>query len=239
MEQAALDNCDMAIYASQWAANTAMEHYQVDGKKVRVFPFGGNFKMPPGREEVMRDLDRRSDAVCNLLFVGVNWVNKGGPKVMELARILHERNVPVRLHLVGCEPEVDKVPAYAKAHGFISKATPEGRARLKKLFADAHFLLLPTLADCLGLVLCEANSLGVPCMANDVGGVGEVVRPGLNGHLFPADAPASAWADRIQALFADKEAYRTMAINSRDQYEERLNWDVAGKAIKNALLELV
>ncbi len=239
LEQAALDNCDLAIYASKWAARTAMEHYKVDETKVRVFPFGGNFTNPPDRSTVIKSIEEKSFDGLELLFVGVNWVNKGGPKVMEVARILHERGIPVRLHLVGTEPEVDVLPKYAIAYGFISKATPAGRQQLKSLFSNAHFLLLPTLADCLGLVLCEANSLGVPCMANDVGGVGEVVRSGINGDLFPADAPASDWADRIAALFRDHATYRKMAMNSRAEYEERLNWDVAGKAIKKALLELV
>lgn len=239
LEQAALDNCDMAIYASKWAARTAMEYYKVDERKVRVFPFGGNFTVPPPREEVLANIEVRKFDHCELLFVGVNWINKGGPKVMELARILHERGVPIKLHLVGCEPLVDSLPPYATAHGFISKATPEGRELLKQLFAKAHFLLLPTLADCLGLVLCEANSLGVPSMANDVGGVGEVVRPGINGHLFPADAPASDWADTIERLFHDQDAYRKMALDSRSEYETRLNWDVAGRSIKEALLGLL
>jgi len=239
LEQAALDNCDLAIYASKWAAQTAMDYYKVDERKVRVFPFGGNFSVPPPRAEVLKNIEDRKFEHCELLFVGVNWINKGGPKVMELARILHERGVPLKLHLVGCEPLVDALPPYATAHGFISKATPAGRDLLKQLFANAHFLLLPTLADCLGLVMCEANSLGVPSMANDVGGVSEVVRPGINGHLFPADAPASDWADTIEKLFNDPKTYRQMALDSRTEYETRLNWDVAGRSIKEALLGLL
>jgi glycosyltransferase involved in cell wall biosynthesis len=239
LEQAALDNCDLAIYASRWAARTAMEHYKVDERKVRVFPFGGNFTEVPPKEVVEQTIQQKGAHHCELLFVGVNWVNKGGPKVLEVGRILHDRGVPVRLHLVGSDPEVHPLPPYVHAYGFISKASSEGVHQLKTLFTQAHFLLLPTLADCLGLVLCEANAVGVPCMANDVGGVGEVVRPGINGYLFPEDAPASDWADRIESLFNDRQAYLAMARNSRLQYDERLNWGVAGRAIKEALLELV
>ena len=42
MEQAALSNCRLAIYASDWAAATAKDHYNVDPAKVKVVPFGAN-----------------------------------------------------------------------------------------------------------------------------------------------------------------------------------------------------
>lgn len=239
LEQASLDNCDMAIYASQWAARTAREHYRVNESKIRVVPFGANFSVIPDATLVSRELAKRSDKECQLLFVGVNWQFKGGPKALETARLLNERGVKTRLHLVGCPPEVDVLPEWATAHGFISKETQEGRDRIASLFASAHFLLLPTLADCLGLVLCEANAFSVPAFANDVGGVGEVVKPGINGYLFPADATASDWADRIAETFSDQTGYHAMALRSRAQFEERLNWNSAGAAIHGHLSTLL
>jgi glycosyltransferase involved in cell wall biosynthesis len=239
LEQAALDNCDLAIYASQWAARTAREYYEVDERKIRVVPFGANLSSVPGAGYVAEQVGKRSDRECQLLFIGVNWVNKGGAKALEAARLLNERGLRTRIHLVGCQPEVDVLPDWATAHGFISKETQEGRDRIGALFASSHFLMLPTLADCLGLVLCEANAFGVPALANDVGGVGEVVKSGVNGELFPADAPAGEWADRIAGLFVDHQAYLAMASRSRAQFEERLNWDSAGTAIHQHLSALM
>ena len=239
LEQAALDNCDLAIYASQWAAQSAFEHYEVDEAKVRVVPFGANLSTVPSAGYVTERVAQRGFKECQLLFVGVHWNNKGGSKALEAARLLNQRGVRARLHMVGCQPEVDSLPDWAVAHGFISKGTPEGRDRITRLFSGAHFLLLPTLADCLGLVLCEANAFGVPAFANDVGGVSEVVKPGVNGQLFHPDAPASEWADKIGSLFADKDEYRQMAARSRNEYEQRLNWDSAGDAIHEHLAALV
>ena len=239
LEQAALDNCDLAIYASQWAADTAREYYRVDEAKIRVVPFGANFTTAPDRAFVAERMMGRSVRECQLLFVGSNWTNKGGPKALETARLLNERGLPARLHLVGCQPGIDVLPEWAIAHGFISKETRDGRDRLASLFAEAHILLLPTLADCLGLVLCEANAFAVPAFANDVGGVSEVVKPGVNGRLFPIDAPASDWADSIAQLFTDHGAYRQMAALSRNEFEDRLNWDSAGTAIHRHLSALM
>ena len=42
MEQAALSNCRLAIYSSEWAAKTAIDNYDVDSRKVKVVPYGAN-----------------------------------------------------------------------------------------------------------------------------------------------------------------------------------------------------
>jgi glycosyltransferase involved in cell wall biosynthesis len=239
LEQSALNNCDLAIYASQWSARTAKEHYAVNERKIRVVPFGANLSSAPSAEKVARLVPNRSDRVCELLFMGVNWINKGGPKALEIARLLNKRGIRARLHVVGCDPQANDLPNWVVAHGFVTKETKEGRAKLAELIGPSHFLLLPTLADCFGLVLCEANAFGVPCLANNVGGVGEVVKPDVNGCLFAADAPASGWADRVGEIFGDQAVYRAMAGRSRAEFETRLNWEVAGNSLRRHLDELL
>ena len=140
---------------------------------------------------------------------------------------------------MGSAPETKELPSYVVDHGFISKGTPEGKAAFNALFRKAHFLVLPTMAECYGLVLCEASAHGVPALVNDVGGTSEVVHQGLNGELFPVEAPASVWAERIAALFTDRAGYQQLARTSRRAYDERLNWRVAGSALRGLLEELV
>ena len=42
LEQSALSRCTLAIFSSEWAANTAVQNYDVHPDKVRVVPFGAN-----------------------------------------------------------------------------------------------------------------------------------------------------------------------------------------------------
>jgi hypothetical protein len=44
MEQLALTRCSLAIYGSEWAAETAADHYEVDRSKIRVVPFGATLR---------------------------------------------------------------------------------------------------------------------------------------------------------------------------------------------------
>ena len=43
-EQLALTKCRLAIYSSEWAANTAIQNYGVNPAKVKVVPFGANIE---------------------------------------------------------------------------------------------------------------------------------------------------------------------------------------------------
>jgi Glycosyltransferase Family 4 len=49
LEQSALDRCSLALYSSEWAATSALEHYRVDPRKVHVVPFGANISDEPNR----------------------------------------------------------------------------------------------------------------------------------------------------------------------------------------------
>jgi len=126
---------------------------------------------------------------------------------------------------------------YVKALGFIDKSTEQGRAQFESIFAQSHFLLLPARAEAYGLVLCEANSFGVPCLASNVGGIPTIVRDGINGQLFPPESPR-AIAETAARLFNDRAAYDRLAESSFAEYEARLNWGVAGRAVRQLLESL-
>ncbi len=74
MEQAALSNCRLAIYASDWAAKTAIDHYDVDPAKVKVVPFGANVACDRGRDDVPR---HRRPPSAPSLPAGCCWASTG------------------------------------------------------------------------------------------------------------------------------------------------------------------
>jgi glycosyltransferase involved in cell wall biosynthesis len=239
LEQEALSSSALAIYASDWAARTAIEHYNVDPARVKVVPFGANLESDRSYEDIKKILTRRSKSICKLLFLGVEWERKGGALAVETARLLNQNGIPTELHMAGLQKlPMDKLPEFVRNYGFISKATSEGRDRLDQLMMDCHFLILPTRAEAYGLVFCEANSFGMPAIATTVGGIPTIIKDDINGRLFPLSAPASAYAGYIGQLFANFPAYSDMALSSFHEYATRLNWKVAGKTIVELLRDL-
>jgi hypothetical protein len=238
VEQEALNRCCLAIYSSEWAASTALRHYAVDARKVKVVPFGANVDGLQSPDEVARVTRERSAEVCRLLFVGVDWIRKAGDFAVSVAELLNRQGVPTELNVVGCSPPRE-VPAYVKVHGYLSKAHELGARRLRRLFSECHFLLHPSRAECFGLALAEASAFALPSLAARVGGTASVVTDGVNGRLFGLDDAADAYCAYIRTLFASRDEYLRAASAAFREYAERLNWTVAGKHVCELIEEAI
>lgn len=224
-ERAALDNCRLALYASNWAADTARTHYPEHAHKIRVVPFGANLDPAYDLTQVQRLLDAKTEGVCNLLFVGINWARKGGEIALEATRLLNLRGIAAKLSIVGCKPfEPGRAPPYAEVVGFLSRGDAQQRERLAELFRTSHFFIFPTLAEAFGIVLSEAAAFGLPAITCDTGGLGDVVVDGVTGRRLRSNATAVEYADAIEALLRDKAGYRRMSVAAFERYRSCLNW---------------
>jgi glycosyltransferase involved in cell wall biosynthesis len=240
-ERAAIERARLCIFSSDWAARSAIELYGAAPAKVKVIPFGANIPSAQQRtlDQVTRMIDARPHDRCRLLFVGIGWERKGGDVAVEVARILNDRGLPTELTMLGSNPpNPSALPPFVKPIGFVDKKTEAGREQFDRIFGSSHFLLLPARAEAFGVVLCEANSYGVPDLATRVGGIPTIVKDGRNGVLFPPDDPASM-ADVVLDLLRDPRRYRELAISSFNEYAARLNWDVIGRQVKQLLEKLV
>ncbi|MDR1683623.1 MAG: glycosyltransferase family 4 protein [Candidatus Symbiothrix sp.] len=239
LEKRALQTSDLALYASDWAAQNAIQYYQVDPDKVKVVPFGANIPRPYSEEEIKKVIDSRPQDICRLIFVGVEWERKGGDFAIKVVQRLHEKKIPVHLDIVGIREELPPLPSYITNHGFISKSTPEGIQRLHELMSNAHFFLLPTRFDAYGIVFTEASAYGLPSLAPKTGGVTTVVLDNRNGMTFDLSADPEEYADYIAHLFSNRESYRRLALSSYNEYSTRLNWNTAGETIMNSIKERI
>lgn len=235
-EQLALRKCCLAIYSSEWAASSAIQHYAIDPTKVKVVPFGANLSCDRKFNDIQIILAKKDYTVCKLLFIGKEWVRKGGDTAVSVVEELLRRSLPAELHVVGCHPPGPQ-PGFVKAHGFVSKTSEQGRQLLDQLFSQAHFLILPTRADCTPVVFPEACSFGLPVLSTKVGGISTIIQDGKNGQTFPLDAGPEVYCDYIERLWLSKDEYEQLAISSFKEYSERLNWESAGRKVSDLLHE--
>ncbi len=239
MEQAALDRSRLAIYAADWAAQTAVDFYGADPARVKVVPLGANLHFDYTPADVEALIAERPAVPCRLLFVGVEWLRKGGDIALRVAERLNEQGFPAELVVVGCRPiHHEPLPPCVRVEGFVDKSTEAGRERLCTLLRQAHFLIMPSRAESYGIVYCEGNASALPCIASDAGGVPTIVRDGVNGQKFAREAPVQAYCDWITDILADRERYRDLCRSSFNEYRTRLNWGVAGRQVQALLQEL-
>jgi glycosyltransferase involved in cell wall biosynthesis len=236
LESLGIRKATRLVYPSYWAAKSAIEDYGADPRNLSVVPFGSSLEPPPDRAVALRvpPVDR-----CRLLFVGRHWLPKGGDIALEAFRELRRTGLPVELSIVGCEPPARVVEENLRVFPFLNKNIPEQRAKLRELYENAHFFILPTRAECFGIAFCEANAAGLPVLATSTGGVPDVVKEGVNGFLFSPEDRGELYAEVIRQTFSDQEKYKRLRESSRNEFETRLNWDHWGIKMREILLPLV
>lgn len=238
IDAAAISKASALIYPSKWAARSAIEHYRADPRKVYCIPYGANFERGeiPSRDAA---LHHPLDGALRLLWTGVNWERKGGAIAYECLMELLSRGMDARLVVCGCvpperyrHPKVEVIP-------FLNKRDPVQRRRLSQLFLDANFFLFPTMAEATAIVLSEASAHGLPTLARDTGGVGGAVTNGENGYLLAPDARGKQYVEKILEIVQDHSVYEGLVRSSRGAYEEKLNWDAWGRAVKPIFEQVV
>ena len=80
--------------------------------------------------------------------------------------------------------------------------------------------------------ICEAQMLGLPILATNVGGLSSIVRDGETGILFPANAPYTL-TNLIKQLSADSERCQSLSKAAIAQATERHNPDNIRKTLLN------
>jgi len=232
IERLAIQKAAHVVYPTSWAGLSAIQDYGADSSKVHIVPFGANIDDPPAREELQRTFDQ---GTCRLLFVGVEWGRKGGDVAFETLQELDRLGIPAELTVVGCRPPRGISHQRLNVIPFINKNEPQGRAQLDKLFKTSDFFLLPTRAECYGIVVCEACAYGLPVLSTETGGLSELVRDGLTGFLFPMEARGDQYAAKIFDVYKNAKTYQSLSASSRQEYERRLNWDTWGERIREIL----
>ena len=235
LEQLAYDKSSVIFFASDWAAETALKNYKIDERKVKVVPFGANISTPPKAKEIELVIqNKRSDKLI-LLFAGVYWERKGGPLAVQIVEKLNQINIPAELIIVGCSPFDNKnKPEFVRQLGFLSKSDMQQKQLLDSVYKESHFLLVPTKAECYGLVYCEANAFGLPAIATNTGGIPTIIKNDINGYLFSDSSSVDDYCNVLQKYY-NNDLYQQLACSSFKEFSERLNWDVAGKAVSNYL----
>ncbi|MFT3867076.1 MAG: glycosyltransferase family 4 protein [Nibricoccus sp.] len=224
-EEASLARAHLAIYPSEWAARSAIEYYGAEPGKVAIIPFGANLGRQNERSQVWRWIEDRSQKCLRLLFVGRHWRRKGGEIVVATAKRLVQAGHQVELDVVGCKiPRAYRGLPWIRQHGVLFSNIPAHVQKLAHLFAQAHFVFVPSRAEAYGMTFAEGNAFGLPVVTTATGGIPTIVRDGWNGLLLPPSATATDYADAIAATFSKPEYYRQICRQAFDEFEQRLNW---------------
>ncbi|MBL7918425.1 MAG: glycosyltransferase family 4 protein [Bacteroidia bacterium] len=234
-EGKALRKSSLLYLPSEWAANAAINDFTISKDKIVIAPMGANLTDIPTTEFVLNYKKQKNNSVLNLVFVGVNWDNKGGQKAYDCLLEILDSGQKAELTIVGCKIPESITHKNLKNIPFIRKTTTEGKKQFEELYLNADFLILPTKFEAFGIVFCEAAAYGVISIANNTGGTPTSVKE--NGILMNVNADAKNYADEILSVYNNKQKFSEMKIAARERYNKELNWDSWAINLKKVLIE--
>jgi glycosyltransferase involved in cell wall biosynthesis len=197
-------------------------------RKTRVIPLGVDHVLPdtpmPSRNELRHHRGIGGDDVV-LAFVGrldVGTPYKGIADLVDIFQRLHLENERIRLLMRGFGTEYDEARLHFQGIDVQANA-PLGELREVLHLADVY--VTATRWEGFDLPLAEAQAMGVPCVAYDVGAHAEVVTTG--GFLVRTQ---DEFVGRVLELARDAAARRRMGEAARE-WARRFRWDRTAAAL--------
>jgi glycosyltransferase involved in cell wall biosynthesis len=133
-------------------------------------------------------------APADILFLGEMRRLKGVDVLIEALALLREKGAERSALLVGAGPDEAAFRSQVAALG-LQDITFRPPMPAREAFACARVMAVPSRAESLPYVILEAAAARVPLVASAVGGIPEIIPPGL-GRLVPAE-DAAALADAL------------------------------------------
>ena len=237
LERNAIQRSCFLAYSSRWAANDAVSFYGADPAKVAVVPFGANCAPAYSCLDVVQSaVIAKAMTPFRMLFVGRDWERKGGPLAVAILHELRRRGIDAELWVIGCNPFAEAPPPGVRCFGLLDKSQSADLATWRNCFRESHVLLVPTRAECFGVMFAEAAAFALPSIATNIGGVSDAVADGLSGFLFAPHEGPKPYADILQRLASHRAYYRDSAVNAYRHFCQALNWKAAASRFTDLLL---
>lgn len=201
--------------ASQWSAQQLMKDLRVPESDITVVPFG------PGVVPATEEREQGSSSGLSVLFIGSDWVRKGGERVLEAFKKARALRPDLTLTLVGA-------PTQEPMDG-VTYLPRQSKEELSALYTSHDILLEPTEASAGGVVVTDALNHGLPVISTRIGGIPTLVKDGVTGWLVEPEKAVPAIVDLLTGL-TKAQVEKAAAEAGRDA-KERLTWGSWGSKV--------
>lgn len=206
-----LSSADAIITVSHSLAKKALS---LGAEGVHVIPNG------------VRPLEEKPWKGKYITFIGALRNYKSPETFIELARVFPELEFLVvgdgslRRNLAMEAPENVRFLGY--------------RQDIDRVLSKSLMLVLPSKREGFGLVILEANSLGVPAVGRNVGGIAELIRNGKNGLLFD---DFDGLVNAVKSLLKPKTNRKAGEIGRR--IAALYSWSVVAEEVDGVYLKVL
>lgn len=204
-----------------------VESQRIDPSKVTVIHNGIDLRKWDG----IQAPDRQARAELGLnpddfavVSVG-RLVEFKGHEILIEATALAASRPRLRVLIAGDGPLLSELKESIDRRGLQENVRFLGRVPdVGKLMAASDLFAFPSLKEPFGLVLLEAQAVGLPIIACDAGGASEIIEDGVTGMLVPP-GDAEALAGAIDDLAEDASKRRGLALAGQAAVAARFSLD--------------
>ncbi len=178
------------------------------------------------------DVRCRKNDRLTLIYLGRLRKTKNPEDAIRIFFKVKERIPEVQMWVMGTGPLEEYLRSrysHSDLHflGFVSEEEKYSR------LCRGHFLTVPSIREGWGIVVIEANMLGLPVIGYRVKGLKDSIRDGYSGYLVDG---VDEGARRIVELWNDRERYMEMSRNAKE-WASRFTWDRTREKFIGALRE--
>jgi glycosyltransferase involved in cell wall biosynthesis len=160
--------------------------------------------------------ESRPTIVCTANFS----TEKGHKVLIEAFATVAQRIPDSQLVLLGHGAEMEAVRGQIGELGLAERVQLAGfQDSIWPWLARAQVFALPSNYESLGIAVLEGMAAGLPVVATAVGGVTELVQPGVTGELVPPGDPA-AMAEALVAVLGNPDTAMRMGNAGREAAED-------------------
>lgn len=185
--------------------------------KVVTVETGINFETfdPARTEATLRNELGLGDEVPLIGTVAILRFKKGHHVLLDAIPIILKQVPEAVFVFAGDGPQRENITNRINSMGLSKKVLLLGmRKDIPNILKSIDVFVLPTLQEAHGGVFVEAMAMEKPVVGTAVGGVGYVIKDGLNGYLVAPD-DSSALADAVIRTLSNREKAKTMGIEGR------------------------
>lgn len=197
-------------------------------RKIAVTPFGVNIENFKPKEKF--ETDKKDSFVFGIVktlspIYGIETVIKAFGIFMQ--KLPEEEKGKIRLEIYGKGENLEELKALSVKLHLERQIFFGGYVENKKISAllnQMDVFVLGSKRESFGVAAVEAMACGLPVVATNVSGFWEVMEDGRTGFLVPV-GDCKAMAEKMYALYRDKELREGMGKAGRQRVKELYDWE--------------
>lgn len=158
----------------------------------------------------------------HIAFVGRLVYGKGVQDILVAVAFLISASVPFRISVVGVGPYRTALETRARELHIAEAVHFYGGLdadAVRAILAQADVFVNPSYSEGFPRSVLEAAAVGLPIIATDVGGTGEIIENGVTGILIPPHNP-SALTEALRYLLADAPSRHRMGEAAHERAKQ-------------------